>query len=147
VIVADTNLIAYLLIEGERTEVARAVWAKDSRWMLPTLWRSEFLNVLTTSVRAGIFELAQAQAIWQVALATFNQNEVEPSGEHVLETAAARNLSAHDAQFVVAAADLDVPLVTQDRRLLEACPDLAVAPERFRPPRTRSVSGSRARPR
>jgi predicted nucleic acid-binding protein len=130
-IVADTNLIAYLLIEGERTEIARAVWAKDSRWMLPTLWRSEFLNVLTTTVRAGVLKLSDAQQIWQVALATFNQSEIEPSGDDVLEAAAERNLSAYDAQFVVAADNLDVPLVTSDRRLLESCPDLAIAPERF----------------
>jgi len=33
----------------------------------------------------------------------FGQSEVEPSGDAVLETAAARNQSAYDAQFVVAA--------------------------------------------
>ncbi|MGZ5446412.1 MAG: hypothetical protein ACXWLY_31220 [Thermoanaerobaculia bacterium] len=53
-IVADTNLVAYLLIEGDKTAAARAVWKKDSRWMLPTLWRSEFLNVLTTAVRSRV---------------------------------------------------------------------------------------------
>lgn len=130
-IVADTNLVAYLLIEGEKTEVARAVWAKDSRWMLPTLWRSEFLNVLVTAIRARVLTLAQAHETWQIALTVFAQSEVEPAGDDVLETAAARNLSAYDAQFVVAAADLDVPLVTSDRRLQRACPDLAVEPERF----------------
>jgi predicted nucleic acid-binding protein len=61
----------------------------------------------------------------------FGQNEVESSGDEVLETAAARNLSAYDAQFVVAATNLEVTLVTSDRRLLHACPDLAIAPEKF----------------
>jgi predicted nucleic acid-binding protein len=130
-IVADTNLVAYLLIEGDNTPAARAVWSKDSRWMLPTLWRSEFLNVLTTSVRARVLTLAQAHETWQVANTVFGRSEVEPSGDDVLETAAKRNLSAYDAQFVVAAVDLDVPLVTSDRKLLNACPDLAIAPERF----------------
>jgi predicted nucleic acid-binding protein len=130
-IVADTNLVAYLLIEGERSDVARAVWAKDARWMLPTLWRSEFLNVLTTSVRAHVLSLADAQQTWQVAIAIFDQSEVEPSGTAVLKTASERSLSAYDAQFVVAAADLGVPLVTSDRRILNACPDLAVSADRF----------------
>jgi predicted nucleic acid-binding protein len=131
VIVADTNLVAYLLIEGEKTETARAVWAADSRWMLPTLWRSEFLNVLMTSVRAKVITLNQAHDTWQAALTVFGQSEVEPSGDAVLEAAAARNLSAYDAQFVVAATDLEVPLVTSDRRLLLACPDIAIAAEKF----------------
>ena len=130
-IVADTNLVAYLLIEGDKTDSARAVWAADPWWMLPTLWRSEFLNVLTMAVRAHVLTLAQAHDIWHVAQTVFGQSEVEPSGDAVLETATARNLSAYDAQFVVAAADLKVPLVTSDRGLLQACPDIAVAPERF----------------
>lgn len=130
-IVADTNLVAYLLIEGEQTATARAVWEKDPRWMLPTLWRSEFLNVLTTAVKARVLTLLQAHSTWSIAQAIFANSEVEPSGDDVLETAAERNLSAYDAQFVVAAVDLDVPLVTSDRRLLQACPDIAIPPDRF----------------
>lgn len=130
-IVADTNLVAYLLIEGEKTDVARAVWAADPGWMLPTLWRSEFLNVLTTSVRARVLTLAQAHNTWSLAQTVFGKNEVEPAGQAVLETAAARNLSAYDAQFVVAAENLNVRLITADRRLLKACPDIAMTPETF----------------
>ena len=130
-IVADTNLVAYLLIFSEHTSLARAVWVKDDRWMLPTLWRSEFLNVLVTSTRAGILTRAQAGDTWHIAKAVFGANEIEPSGDDVLATAVERNVSAYDAQFVVAASDLGVPLVTADRRLQAACPDLAIAPERF----------------
>jgi predicted nucleic acid-binding protein len=131
VIVADTNLVAYLLIEGEKTDLVRAVWTADPRWMLPTLWRSEFLNVLTTSVRAKVLTLIQAHDTWHVAQTVFGQSEVEPAGDDVLEMAAAHSLSAYDAQFVVAAANLGVPLVTSDRHLLQACPDIAIAPEKF----------------
>ncbi|MDP9360912.1 MAG: type II toxin-antitoxin system VapC family toxin [Acidobacteriota bacterium] len=130
-IVADTNLIAYLLVEGEKTELARSVWKRDPRWMLPTLWRSEFLNVLTTVVRARLLTLDQAHQTWHLALTIFGANEVEPAGDAVLDLAAARHLSACDAQFVVAAVDLDVPLVTSDRRMLLACPDVAIASDRF----------------
>lgn len=129
-IVADTNLVAYLLIEGTRTAAANAVWEKDSRWMLPTIWRSEFLNVLTTAMRADVLTLEQAHDMWQVALTIFGGSEVEPEGDDVLDLAAQHSLSAYDAQFVVAAADLEVPLVT-DRRLLAACANLAVSPEGF----------------
>ena len=40
-------------------------------------------------------------------------------------------LSAYDAQYVVAAAHLEVRLITSDRRLLKAYPDIAIAPETF----------------
>ncbi|HEV7427801.1 MAG TPA: type II toxin-antitoxin system VapC family toxin [Thermoanaerobaculia bacterium] len=130
-IVADKDLVAYLLIDGEKTALARAVWTADPLWMMPTLWRSEFLNVLTTSVRAKVLTLAEAHDTWNVAQTVFAHSEVEPSGDAVLQTAAARNLSAYDAQFVVAAADLEVRLITSDRRLLHACPDIAISPETF----------------
>ena len=130
-IVADTNLVAYLLIEGEKSDAARAVYAKDSEWVLPTLWRSEFLNVLATSVRARVLTLSEARETWRLALAIFGRSETEPSGEDVLNAAVERNLSAYDAQFAVAAANLDVPLVTSDAGLLRKCSDLAIAMERF----------------
>jgi predicted nucleic acid-binding protein len=131
VIVADTNLVAYLLIEGEKTELARSVWGHDAQWMMPALWRSEFLNVLATSTRARVLTSNEAHEIWHLALTLFSSHEVQTAGDAVLDVAAERLISAYDAQFVVAALELEVPLVTSDRRLLDACPDLAIAPERF----------------
>ncbi|HJQ40826.1 MAG TPA: type II toxin-antitoxin system VapC family toxin [Thermoanaerobaculia bacterium] len=130
-IIADTNLVAYLLIASEHTRVARAVRARDSQWRLPTLWRSEFLNVLATSVKARVLTFEQAEEVWHVAHIIFGRNEVDTTGVAVLKTAHSRNLSAYDAQFVVAALKLSVPLVTSDRRLLKACPDIAVSPAQF----------------
>jgi predicted nucleic acid-binding protein len=131
VIVADTNLVAYLLIEGTHTATAKRTWEKDSHWIVPGIWRSEFLNVLTTAIRANVLTLEQAHETWNVAVAIFGANEREPSGSDVLDLAADRKLSAYDAQFVAVARDLDVPLVTADRRILAACPDVALSPERF----------------
>lgn len=130
-IVADTNLVSYLLIEGQRTAAARAVWARDPQWRLPTLWRSEFLNVLATLERAGGLTARQALDTWRKASRLFRSSEVEPSGEEVLRTAFRRKLSAYDAQFVVAAEVLDVPLVTSDGKILSSCPDRALALEAF----------------
>ena len=48
-IVVDTNVIAYVLIEGDKTALAQQVAKKDPDWKVPPLWRHEFLNVLATS--------------------------------------------------------------------------------------------------
>jgi len=130
-IVADTNLIAYLLIEGDQTEAARRVWKRDSEWTMPTLWRSEFLSVLATSVRAGVLKDAEAISLWRNAISIFSRSEQEPLGESVLTTAIQLGISAYDAQFVVVARDSKVQLVTGDRRLCQACPKIAVSIDQF----------------
>ena len=126
-IVADTNLVSYLLIAGEHTETARAVWARDPHWVLASLWRSEYLSVLATSVRAKLLLRDQARSAWRAGVRLFGRSEREPDGEAVLDAALEFGVSAYDAQFVVVAKQLNVPLVTGDRRLREACRPLAVS--------------------
>lgn len=130
-IVADTNLVAYLLIEGERTGEVRHVWERDPDWRLPALWRSEFLNVLTLAARSGDLDRDRADRAWLRAITIFGRREEHPSGSAVLDEALTSALSAYDAQFVVVARTLGVPFVTADQRILRACPDLAMAPADF----------------
>ena len=130
-IVADTNLVAYLLIEGTGTSAARAVYTQDPSWTLPPLWRSEFLNVLATTVRAGLLTPAEARQAWRGGVDLFGHREAEPGGETVLTAAIADRISAYDAQFVVLARSLGVSLVTADKALARACPDVAVSMGNF----------------
>ncbi len=130
-IVADTNLVAYLSIEGDVTANAREVWKRDAEWRMPPLWRSEFLNVLTVSVKASVLTREQATATWDVASLLFGQCELEPEGVQVLWTAMRYGVSAYDAHFVAVAEELGVPLVTGDRRVLEACSQLAISIQDF----------------
>lgn len=120
-IVADTNLVSYLLIEGERTAEVRQVWSADPDWILPSLWRSEFLNVLTTAHRAGVLSRDQAMLAWERAVSLFDGHEADPVGERVLLIAIEKHISAYDAQFVAIAEELGVPLVTADVRLATRC--------------------------
>lgn len=62
-IVVDTNIIAYLYLQGEHTVQAEKVLQKDSEWMAPPLWRSEFRNVLAFYLRQENLSLDDARAI------------------------------------------------------------------------------------
>lgn len=130
-IVADTNLISYLLIAGERTDQARRIWRRDPVWIMPPLWRSEFLNVLALSVRASLLRADRARASWRRAADLFRSSELEPAASAVLDTAIRLDISAYDAHFIVVAEQAGVHLVTNDRELLDRCPELTVSMAAF----------------
>ena len=130
-IVADSDLVSYLLIAGERTVEVRRIWRRDPTWVLPPLWRSEFLNVLSLSVSSGLLDAEQAGTCWLTAVRLFRSSELEPGGSEVLDTAVRLGISAYASHFVVVAEKLRVRLVTNDQELLERCPERAVSIGRF----------------
>jgi predicted nucleic acid-binding protein len=133
VIVADANLIAYLLIPGPFTEDARRVLAKDAEWAAPVLWRSELSNVLAGYMRRGLLSLDAALERFAGAAEILEASEYEVSFDEVLRLAAASGCSAYDCQYVLIARMLGVPLVTSDRRILSTFPGVAVTPHDFAP--------------
>ena len=130
-IVVDTNLIAYLLIEGERTETAERVLAADEDWNAPLIWRSELRNTLAKSVWRNLIDMGEAFRIMTEAESIMAAGEFPVVSGDVLSLAGSSGCSAYDAEFVVLARDLRVPLVTTDKELLEKFPETAVSPERF----------------
>lgn len=130
-IVADTNLLAYLLLPGGRTPAVEAVLQQDASWAAPLLWRSEFRNVLVVYMRYRGMTLADAVVTMDRAeLLLVDRSYALPS-DAVLALAAEREISAYDAEFVVLAQELGVPLVSSDAKLLARVSDVAVSPEAF----------------
>jgi predicted nucleic acid-binding protein len=134
VIVVDTNLLAHLYVNGEHSESAAQVLMKDSDWSAPLLWRSEFRNTLVKCARAGLIEWSDAFRIMSEAESLMSGGEFAVISGDVLSLAASSACSAYDAEFVVLAREMGVPLVTTDRRLLESFPETAVSPERYLSP-------------
>ena len=124
-IVVDTNVLAYLLLRGPRTEQAEDLRRHHRRWAAPPLWRSEFRNVLTVYLRHDLLPFPKAVALMQEAEAILSAHEEKVSIEQVLQLVSSSHCSAYDCEFVAVAQHLGVPLITEDRAILTAFPDLA----------------------
>lgn len=130
-IVVDTNVVHYCWVRGQNTEVAQAVRRQDPDWHAPILWRSELRNVLTAYLRSGMMSRAQIVEILNVAGRALAESEHIISDDLVLDVVTSSTLTAYDAEFVALATALSVPLVTADKAVLKAFPDLAITMEAF----------------
>lgn len=129
-IVADTNLIVYLFITGDKTPLAQDVLSKDPHWIVPPLWQSEFRNVLAGYIRRGM-ALTQAKQIMADAISILENRQVLPSSEKILDLISQNDCTAYDCEFIALAQQLGVLLVTADKQLLNRFPDSAISLEEF----------------
>lgn len=127
VIVADANVIVYLLLAGARSGEAMAAHDRDSDWRVPPLWRSEVRSALRGHVLAGETSLGTAVAAMGDAEQRFRVAEVYVDSARVLELACASGLSAHDCEYIALAESLGVRLVTGDERIVREFPAVATA--------------------
>jgi predicted nucleic acid-binding protein len=130
-IVADTNVLIYLYVQGQRTEESEAVLQRDALWAVPLLWRSEFRNSLIGLVRAHALQLDDALTMIDEAERWLTGREYSVLSRQVLTLATRSGCSAYDCEFVALAQDLEVPLVTTDRQVLKAFPTIAISPSVF----------------
>jgi predicted nucleic acid-binding protein len=131
VIVVDSNVIAYCWINGPLTELAQSVRVKDPEWHAPLLWRSEMRSILTGYLRDGSMDASQISRVMDAAESALAGSEHIVPSPPVLEAAGRSRLSAYDCEFVVLASVLAVPLVTADKAILKAFPELAMTMEVF----------------
>lgn len=126
-IVVDTNIIAYLFLPGEYTPLAERLLQQDTDWAAPLLWRSELRNVLALYMRRQQLPFEQALAIQNEAESLFAESEYEPDSLQVLRLVQSSECSAYDCEFVALAKYLGVRLVTQDKKVLAAFPEIALS--------------------
>jgi predicted nucleic acid-binding protein len=131
VIVVDTNVIVYLMLKGERTAQAEAVFNKDSDWVAPYLWRSAFRNILALYLRQGYITLTNAKLIVKEAESLMHAKECEVQSMQVLDLVESSKCSSYDCEFVVLAQQLGVPLVTSNKKLLTEFPSNAISMDAF----------------
>lgn len=126
-IVADTNIISYLLLPTEYSEQASQLFRQNSFWIAPQLWRSEFRSVLSLYLRQNVITLSQALAIQEEAEALMADREYALPSVSVLQLVANSSCSAYDCEFVALAKQLAIPLLTQDKKLLREFPADAIS--------------------
>jgi predicted nucleic acid-binding protein len=130
-IVSDTNLLVYLFVEGEYTEVAEEVLRKDSDWIVPNLWKHEFLSAVATLINNDEIEKNDAISILDEAESHFEDQVFPVSSRQVIELCENSGLSSYDCEFVALAMVMEIPLVTSDQEILQEYPGIANSPQDY----------------
>ena len=128
-IVVDTNIIAYLHISGKSTPLAIQLLEKDSTWIAPPLWQSEFRNLLLNYIRHDVIDLEVGINLMEDALITMQNRDLAPSHHLILTLAPSSALSAYACEFVALARELNCKLVTVDKQITKTFPDTAISLE------------------
>jgi predicted nucleic acid-binding protein len=125
----DTNVLAYLLIDGDQTAAAHALYERDGDWISEAFVLVEFSNVLCTYVRNKALSSAQGVELLDRAVALMPTLPAVEQGA-ALECAMQLGLSAYDSRFIALAKQMKIKLVTGDKKLLAAAPQWTISLER-----------------
>ncbi len=130
-IIADTNIISYLLLPTSYTDSVESLYKIDPDWSAPILWKSEFRNVMALYLRKKIITLEKAMQLQDTAESIIIQNEYDVSSSQVLVLIDKSNCSSSDCEFVALAHHFDTKLVTQDKKILNEFPSTAISVSDF----------------
>jgi predicted nucleic acid-binding protein len=122
-VVVDTNILAYLLIDGEQTNAARKLFQRDAEWKSEEFLLIEFSNVLATYERRGNLSQTLADKLLSEAAAVMSHLVTVPHKD-VLDGARRYGVSAYDARFLILAERERTNLITEDSRLRAAAPTI-----------------------
>jgi predicted nucleic acid-binding protein len=122
--IVDTNIVAYLLLDGPAAPAARQLYALDPDWHSEPLLLHELTNVLATAVRTqGVSEAAAQNALALGRKVLQDSLHPVPDAE-VLALACELSITGYDARFLWLAQVRGTHLVTEDARLRRAAPQL-----------------------
>lgn len=125
--IVDTNVLAYLLIEGDQTASAQALFAQDPDWRSDRFVQIEFSNVVATYQRSKRLTPRAAASLVSEA-ERLVPTLVDLPHHRALTIAIEHGVSVYDARFLGAADALGSKLVTEDVSLRHAAPGLTRSP-------------------
>lgn len=132
--VIDTNVVAYLVLgTAGFAEEARTCFETVSGPLAPAHWDAEVTNVIWMAVRTGV--LQPEEGLERLGLARRLGMEAVPTAtlcQGALLRAVVSGVPVYDTLFVELAARSQCPLVTFDKAVLRAFPEIAVRPRELR---------------
>jgi predicted nucleic acid-binding protein len=131
VIAVDTNILVDLFLPTDHSSLAREVAARDNQWHAPLLWRSEFASVLWQYHRLRKLPHEAARAIFQSACEWMEGGEHIPDMAEVMQLAFDSDVSTYDCEFVATAKAVGAPLLSRDRKLIQAFTGIGLTPAQF----------------
>lgn len=124
-IVVDANIISYLLIPNEKyNQSATELFEKDTSWIAPDLWQYEFLSVLALYLRKSAINLSQSKNVYAKACEIVESRRLSDASA-VLTLAADCSLTAYDCSYVALAKETNLPLITEDKKILSEFSEVA----------------------
>lgn len=133
-LVVDTNIVAYLYLDPNHTQLLQTLLQRDQDWIAPSLWRSELRNVLALYLRKGLLSMDAAIDVMTAAETLWGSKEYQSTSAHILALVVTSGCSAYDCEFVALARDLGTHLITFDQKLMVAFPNIALTPTAFLAP-------------
>src|SRR5437763_736094 len=102
-VLIDTNVLVYLIISGEQTGAAQALWRRDSDWRSEAFVLVEFSNVLAHYISVRRLALRQAEQLLARATELMANRLARVPHAHALAVAARFGITAYDARFLALA--------------------------------------------
>ena len=130
-IVLDTNILSYFFLDTAYSEKTEILFKQESIWYAPYLWKSEFRNVLALYLRKGLITIEDAFFTMDKAELLMEGNEFYITSQHILTLVNESKCSAYDCEFVALAQQLNIKLVTEDKKIISEFKDIAVNIDTF----------------
>jgi predicted nucleic acid-binding protein len=130
-IVVDANTIAYVWFPSAHQEAIFGLIHTDQNWVVPFLWKSEFQNIMAAYLRRKYYTFSQATEIMLKAESLLAGNEQPVKSVSVLGLVNQSTCSAYDCEYVALAKELNVKLITYDKKILREFPETAMKAEDY----------------
>ena len=130
-IVIDTNILVYYLLDGYEKMGCYDLLRKIGKWYAPNLLITEFDNSLLLFLKQKIITEQECWSFHRVMRVITEDRFISVETSKILKLAIQSGLSIYDAEFVTVAIEHDLPLITHDKKILRLFRNLAFKPQDY----------------